>query len=386
MRLVGNFQNEKEAFAFSCFLLKEGIENLYEPSATSEGENIYRLWVYDEDEYQTACDWYDYYLQHPEDVKFREAKTPPPAPPPISVSDEFKIDGQGKTLKIVIRKKHPPFSFALTYLFLMVCVALFLWNDVQEAHIVKTQGELALEVGLTPLQRGLLFDYPSAMKALDELVLSCSIKSFDELKKMPLAVQEAFKRTEAIPSWKGLSELLLQWKKTGSFSVQGIPMFEKIQEGQVWRLFTPCLLHRDFLHILFNMAWLWILGKQIEERLKKGKMLVLIVVIGIISNTAQYLVSGPYFLGFSGIVVGLAGFIWSRQKAAPWEGYPLQKPTVLFILFFVLAMFLLEVITLGLQFFAVTDLSANIANTAHMVGGLVGLCLGRLQFFSRRAT
>ena len=44
-----------------------------------------------------------------------------------------------------------------------------------------------------------------------------------------------------------------------------IPLFEKIRQGELWRLFTPCILHRDFLHILFNMIWVWILVKQIEE-------------------------------------------------------------------------------------------------------------------------
>jgi GlpG protein len=101
-------------------------------------------------------------------------------------------------------------------------------------------------------------------------------------------------------------------------------------------------MHSDFFHILFNMLWLWALGKQIEERLKKGKLCLLIIILSVVSNCCQYLVSGPYFLGFSAVIVGFAGFIWSRQIKAPWEGYPLQKTTLLFILLFVLAMFGLE--------------------------------------------
>jgi murein DD-endopeptidase MepM/ murein hydrolase activator NlpD len=52
-----------------------------------------------------------------------------------------------------------------------------------------------------------------------------------------------------------------------------VKLGEKISQGQVWRLFTPCLMHRDFLHILFNMVWVWLLAKQVEERMRKFKML-----------------------------------------------------------------------------------------------------------------
>jgi GlpG protein len=172
-------------------------------------------------------------------------------------------------------------------------------------------------------------------------------------------------------------------KNQGSESSQDLHLFEKIRQGEFWRLFTPCLLHRDFLHILFNMVWVWILTKQIEERLRIWKICLMILIIGVISNTVQYFVSGPYFLGFSGVVVGMAGFIWMRQKIAPWEGYPLQRSTILFLLFFVVAMFALELITFSLQLFSVIQISPNIANTAHIIGGIVGILLGRMPFFSR---
>ena len=110
----------------------------------------------------------------------------------------------------------------------------------------------------------------------------------------------------------------------------------------------------------------------------------MILIIGVIANVAQYMMSGPYFLGFSGVVVGLAGFIWVRQKIAPWEGYPLQRGTILFLLLFVIAMFGLELLTFILQLFSVIQITPNIANTAHVIGGLVGILLGRMSFFSRR--
>jgi GlpG protein len=108
------------------------------------------------------------------------------------------------------------------------------------------------------------------------------------------------------------------------------------------------------------------------------------VLLGVISNVAQYLMSGPYFVGFSGIVVGLAVFIWARQQNAPWEGYPLPRSTFLFLLLFVAAMMLLDLLSFLLQLFQLTTLPLTIANTAHVVGGLAGLALGKWNFFSKR--
>ena len=44
---------------------------------------------------------------------------------------------------------------------------------------------------------------------------------------------------------------------------KGLP---EIRHGEVWRLFTPMLVHMHFLHILFNMLWLRDLGSMVEAR------------------------------------------------------------------------------------------------------------------------
>ena len=39
----------------------------------------------------------------------------------------------------------------------------------------------------------------------------------------------------------------------------------KVLNGEVWRLLTCAFLHGGFMHILFNMLFLWWFGQQIEE-------------------------------------------------------------------------------------------------------------------------
>ena len=141
----------------------------------------------------------------------------------------------------------------------------------------------------------------------------------------------------------------------------------------------------ELIHILFNMLWLWMLGRQVEERIKKWQYISVSLIIAIASNTAQYLMSGPLFIGYSGVICGLAGFIWMRQRKAPWEGYPLQKGTLIFLAVFILAMMGLQVASFVLIRFNIAEFDMNIANTAHIVGALTGIVLGRISFFSKGA-
>ncbi len=388
MRLIGAFETEKEAYAFYSFLIKEGIQNTYEPYAEEKsGAKHYRIWVYDEDDLDLANEWMHRFKQNPNDPQFQNLAIPLSATPPppdyaqISESEELKW----KPVQS-IRVKERRYSFLLTHLIIVLCGFLYLWNDFQEAEILKDEGPVAVQIVLTPILKSMFFDYPTSYKYIEEAIETFPFNTYKEEKEIPPEAKALLKKANEVPSWKGVYDFFATVKTEGWESAQQIPMFEKIRQGELWRLFTPCILHRDFLHILFNMIWVWILLKQIEERLSKWKICLLILLIGVLSNVSQYLMSGPYFLGFSGVAVGLAGFIWMRQRKAPWEGYPLQKGTILFLLFFVVAMFALEILMFSLQLFSSVKITPSIANTAHIVGGLAGMLLGRISFFARRVS
>lgn len=135
-----------------------------------------------------------------------------------------------------------------------------------------------------------------------------------------------------------------------------------IMAGQWYRLITPIFLHMSFLHLFFNVAWLWDLGGIIEKRCGSAYLLGLILLIGILSNAAQYLISGPYFGGLSGIVYGLFAYIWIRGKYDARFGVRLPRGLVFVMLAWLVLCF--------------TGWLGPIANAVHVVGLLCGMVFG----------
>lgn len=132
--------------------------------------------------------------------------------------------------------------------------------------------------------------------------------------------------------------------------------------GEIWRLFTPALLHSSFLHLLFNMLWLKDLGSLIETRVSSLYLLGLVVGTAIGSNLVQYWWDGPGFGGMSGVVYGLFGFIWMRGKFDPASGLFLDKQTVILMLVWF--------------FVCLFEFIPRVANGAHLGGLVIGALWG----------
>ena len=138
---------------------------------------------------------------------------------------------------------------------------------------------------------------------------------------------------------------------------------EQIAHGQIWRLVTPMFLHFGPLHLLFNMIWLWTLGRPLETLLRRTRFILLIVVIAAVSNVAQALISGSInFGGMSGVVYGLFGFVVVHERIHPTGGLHLDPRTVRFMLIWLVLCF--------------TGLMGPIANWAHGFGLLAGGVIG----------
>jgi GlpG protein len=153
-----------------------------------------------------------------------------------------------------------------------------------------------------------------------------------------------------------------------------------VYRGEIWRAVTPIFIHFGVFHLLFNMLWLLHLGPQIESRYGPGRLALLVLLIAVLSNLAQYHLSGvsvdwpqllikppnPNFGGMSGVVFGLFGYVWMKSVYEPGCGLFVGGRTILLMVFWLV---LCMTPYLGL----------NIANTAHLVGLGVGMVVGYLS-------
>ena len=122
-------------------------------------------------------------------------------------------------------------------------------------------------------------------------------------------------------------------------------------------------IHFSWLHIVFNLLWVWEIGRRIEFVNGSRGLLIAVVVSSLVANITQYLMSGPsLFGGMSGVVFGLLGhsLVWSRL--VPSKNMGVSKGIYIFMLAYLAIGFTGVIDILGL---------GSLANGAHL-GGLIG--------------
>jgi GlpG protein len=135
-----------------------------------------------------------------------------------------------------------------------------------------------------------------------------------------------------------------------------------ILKGEVWRLITPIFIHMDWMHLLFNMLGLQQFGMQIEYRKGTPKYLGMVLVIAVLSNFAQFLATGQYFGGMSGVVYGLFGYLWVKSRLEPDSGFSMAQQTV--------------TVMIGWHILCMMGWVGQIANWAHGIGLVTGVAFG----------
>lgn len=156
-----------------------------------------------------------------------------------------------------------------------------------------------------------------------------------------------------------------------------LPLSQSLGDGQYWRLLTPIFLHFGWLHFIFNCIIFWYIGRRIERVKKPLHLLTVVIIVGMISNAAQYLVQdNTVFGGLSGVVYGVIGYIAVYQRV---NIHPILQFNESAIIFFI-AWLLLGVFGI-IDFF----ISGSIANAAHVSGLVSGAIIGLIVGYSDRS-
>jgi len=148
------------------------------------------------------------------------------------------------------------------------------------------------------------------------------------------------------------------------------PSLAEVVHGQVWRLVTPIFIHLNGMHLLFNMWMLFDLGQILESRRGRVWLALIVVAVAIPSNLAQYAYDGPAFGGMSGVLYGLFGYLWMKDKFDPAAGIRLNPRFI--------------VLMVGWFFLCMAGVMGPIANMAHAVGMVTGIVIGLAPLGWRR--
>jgi membrane associated rhomboid family serine protease len=151
-----------------------------------------------------------------------------------------------------------------------------------------------------------------------------------------------------------------------------------------WQLITYQFMHAGFLHLLFNMLPLWMLGKELENIWGSKKFLIYYLSCGIIAGLANLFVT-PLITSVAP-TVGASGAIFAVLIA-----FAMMFPDSLLILipipipvkakYFVIFYILLETVSIGSM--------DGIAHIAHLGGALAGflyVLFDRRRLMVRRTT
>ncbi len=381
MRLLHIFNNDRDARLFSEFLTKEGIENTLDvQKSTDWGSDDYgtltsKLWITEEDEMDAANQWLELFLSDSGHARFNQAKEKivlKTSKPSVRIKPKFSPKAASAT------------KGTLSLILIAFCTLLFFLSNITQPAYAKIPSQLPTSpLFSSPIKKGFLYDFPLAFTLTEKLASTYGVDKLLDPNQLPQEGKLLYLKIIDTPFWQGFYNQFIQVLKTPDASLAlNAPLFEKLHEGEAWRLITPVFLHNDIFHLFFNMIWLLVLGSQIERVLGLGRYTLFIVLTAIFSNTAQYLMSGPNFIGFSGVLCAMIAFVWVRQKKAPWEGYQLLSSTMTFITIFILAMAGIQTISFALQVLGQEPFAPPIANTAHLTGALAGYILAQFNFFA----
>ncbi len=151
-----------------------------------------------------------------------------------------------------------------------------------------------------------------------------------------------------------------------------------LEQGEFWRLLTPMFVHFSWLHIVFNLLWVWEIGRRIEYAHGGPAYVAVILVASVGANLLQFLMASPgFFGGMSGVVFGLLGHSLVFSRLVPARSMGVANGVYIFMLIYLAIGFTGAVDLLGL---------GSLANGAHLGGLIGGLITGALAGFLARSS
>jgi len=332
MRQVGTLPSETQARRFAVWLVAQRIE-----AHAEQEQSGWVVWVRDEDQLAKAREAFAHFRESPDDAKYQGAEKT--AETLAREEETRRRQAQGNVVEMRGRwgsaampgaRRRAPVVMAL--IGISAVVAMLTWPDTME---LDTRDEQRSEAPPGSLYRSLTF--------LDPLIPTDS----DQPESM--------------------------WKDLG--------------KGEIWRAITPIFIHFGLMHIVFNMMMLFSFGTAVEDRRGSLFMLLLVLGLAITSNLGQAMEATlrgelSNFGGMSGVCYGLFGYVLTKSRFDSRERYHLSPGTTFIALAWLVLCILREVPGFHAM---LSDALPAVANTAHVVGLLVGAAVAYAPVVLRKA-
>lgn len=155
----------------------------------------------------------------------------------------------------------------------------------------------------------------------------------------------------------GTDEVIQRW---------GYVDAEEIWKGGYRGLISSVFVHKEALHLIFNLYALWIIGAVVETEIGPGRWLAFFLGSAVVSSGAQML-TGETGIGMSGVNYALFGFAWASRWQFDAFRQVISPQTAVWYLVWLVGCW-------------VSTLAGamNVANEAHLGGLLFGTLVGEV--------
>lgn len=128
------------------------------------------------------------------------------------------------------------------------------------------------------------------------------------------------------------------------------------------RFITHVFGHSGWGHFIGNASYLLLLGPMLEEKYGSDRIIIVIAITALATSLINYIFFGNVAL------CGASGVVFAFIVLASFTGFKAGEIPLTFIL--------VVIIFIGQQVYEGITIQDNISNMAHIVGGIVGACVG----------
>ena len=307
MRYLAQIEGKQRAEAFVAYLLTQSVSTQIEGVETND--QVWDVWIRDEDQLVLAQSELKQFLDDPQNPRYAAAIT---------------------AARQIIKQKQEASQAA-----------------AKNLRKVNLRGAPAITVGRIP---------PLTMTLL---ILSIAVSLLTNFMRPPRDFQLGQTMVEK-----------LSFVSPRVYEASGGDPAVSLKRGEIWRAFTPVFLHGSPIHLAMNMFVLVMLGRITERLVGTPRYALMIALLAALPMLLACMMppeldGSPFTVGISGVIYGLAAYLWVVSSQRPHLGF--RIPTTMIGL-------LLVVIVLGFS-----GMISNLSSWGHLGGFVVGLALTLVQ-------